>query len=112
MIAFLIISLILNFLLVYIVYFMFKKIRIMAEVIFIFEDAMPELLEAQKQTIETMNQALDNDYFVTTPEIATKFKKIIDTARTARESTVQVIELLEEVNVQTTKTANRLKDVN
>lgn len=91
---------------------MFQKVKIMAEIIFIFEDAMPELLEAQKQTIDTMNQALDNDYFVTTPEIAMKFKKIIDTARVARESTVQVIDLLEEINVQTSKTANRLKDIN
>lgn len=91
---------------------MFQKMKIMAQIIFIFEDAMPELLEAQKQTIITMNQALDNDYFVTTPEIAIKFKKIIDAAKTARESTVQVVDLLEEINVQTTKTSNRLKDIN
>ena len=84
----------------------------MAQIIFIFEDAMPELLEAQKQTIQTMNQAIDNDYFVTTPEIGMKFKKIIDAAKLAREATVQVVDLLEEVNVQTTKTARKLKDVN
>ncbi|NBP14321.1 hypothetical protein EBU95_07960 [bacterium] len=112
MIAFLIISLLLNFLLVYAVYFMFQKIKMMAKVIFIFEDTMPELLEAQKQTIETMNQAIDNDYFVTTPEIGLKFKKIIDAARLARESTVQVVDLLEEINLQSTKTAKRLKDIN
>lgn len=112
MIAFLIFSILLNILFLYGIYFAFQKIRIMAQIIFIFEDAMPELLEAQKQTIETMNQALDNDYFVTTPEIATKFKKIIDAAKTAREATVQVVDLLEEVNVQSTKAARKLKDVN
>jgi hypothetical protein len=112
MIVFLIISLLLNLLFLYGTYFMFQKIKIMARIIFIFEDAMPELLEAQKQTIQTMNQAIDNDYFVTTPEIGMKFKKIIDAAKLAREATVQVVDLLEEVNVQTTKTARKLKDVN
>jgi hypothetical protein len=112
MIIFLIVSILFNLLFLYAIYFAFQKIKIMAQVIFIFEDAMPELLEAQKQTIITMNQAIDNDYFVTTPEIGVKFKKIIDAAKTAREATVQVVDLLEEVNVQSTKAAKKLKDTN
>lgn len=112
MIILLVISVLFNLLFLYAIYFAFQKIKVMAEVIFIFEDAMPELLETQKEIILTMNQALDNDYFVTTPEIGIKFKKIIDAAKTARESTVQVVDLLEEVNVKSTKAAKKLKDVN
>ena len=113
--ALLIFSLLLNCLLGYGIYFLFKKITSLANVIFTIEDNMPDLMAAQKLTIQAMNAALDSPFFVTTPEIATKFKTIIDAAREAREATIQIVDLMEEasrINSKTVKQLERAKNSN
>lgn len=75
----------------------------MAEIIFLFEDSFPELMLAHSESLKAATLVLENEYFMTSPEVGQKFKTMIDTSIRSKNATVQIIQLLEEIdkNVKT-----------
>lgn len=98
MIFFLIASIVLNLVLVYLLYFLWKKSMAMAKLIFLFEDTAPELIELNNKSIMAANSILDNEYFVVTPEAGERFNLFIQNIKDSKNATLRVIQLLEEVS--------------
>jgi hypothetical protein len=105
-----VISLLANAIFVAIGVFVFKKIKMMAEIIFIFEDSLEELMLSHKESVIAMDELINSPLFVTSPEVANKIKRIVDSTRTARENTNQVVRLLEEVSAETSQRKTNKSD--
>jgi len=98
MLFFLIASVICNLLFCSGLFFLWKKSITMARIIFLFEDTFPELIELNSKSISAATAILNNEYFVVTPEAGERFNLFIQNIKEARDSTLRVIQLLEEVN--------------
>jgi hypothetical protein len=100
----LLISLLLNIILGFFLYSLWKRFIIAAQIIFIFEDTFPELIQLHNKSISAANVILDNEFFVLTPEAGEKFHVFIESISQAKNSTLRVIQLLQEVNSNINKT--------
>lgn len=101
---FLIISLIVNFIVILLLYFLWKKFTAIAQIVFVFEDTFPELIALHNKSISAANVILNNEFFVVTPEAGEKFHNFIESISQAKNSTLRVIQLLQEVNSNINKT--------
>lgn len=94
----LVISLILNIITITILYFLWKKFKLTAQIIFLFEDSFPELLLLHNKSITAANNILDNEFFVVTPEAGEKFHNFMASITESKNSTLRIIQLLQEVD--------------
>jgi hypothetical protein len=95
---FLFFSIVFNIALIAMCIFLFRKASYLAEIIFVFEDNFPELMKAHSESLKAANSVIDNDYFMTSPEVGQKFKNLIDTSVKSKNATIQIIHLLEEID--------------